>query len=218
MVWLGRFRKGGLDSRRRPILRRRLVAAVLLWLGGNALFLILTSGSVLTWFAFRYRAEDPLAASDAIVLLLGGPVDRPARVAELYRRGLAPVVLMGRTKSVPFDECKVHRRALIREGVPPTAIRILPGDPVENTHDEALRVRDYVRSHRIRRITVVTTAYHTARARWMFRKALRDTGIDVRVAASRDPRFSEADWYTSDIGVRIYRLEAIKNIYYRVVY
>ncbi|MHC5539315.1 YdcF family protein [Singulisphaera rosea] len=217
MKFLKRSPKVDAGAPWRPFSRRRLAAALGLWLTVDLLYLGLTSETVLTWIAWSCRLEDPLVEADAIVLLLGGPLDRPARAADLYLRGLAPVVLLGSTEAVS-SEGSLHRHALIQEGVPEVAIHILPGGPVESTYDEALRIREYVRSRPIRRIIVVTTAYHTRRAGWTFRKVLREAGVDVRVAASRDPEFGEEDWYKSDLGTTIYRWEIAKNLYYRLVY
>jgi uncharacterized SAM-binding protein YcdF (DUF218 family) len=190
----------------------------LLLLGVDCLYLVLTYEPVLIWFASQFRMEDPLVSSDAIVILLGSAGDRATRAAELYHQGLAPVILMGQTARIPFDETERNRQVLIRSGVPPDAIRILSSEEVKNTHDEALRIRDHVQAHPVRRITVVTTAYHTARTRWTFRKALRGSGVEVRMAASRDPALTEANWYDNNYGIETYMMEFLKNVYYRVVY
>lgn len=195
------------------VLKRRLLMGGLVLLGVDALFLILTYGPLLTWFAYQFRAEDPLMPSDAIVVLLANELERPATAAELYRQGLAPIVLMSPTSYVEH-----YRSALVRDGVPADAILILSGEEARNTHDEALRVRDYLRHQSMRRITVVTTAYHTARARWTFRKALFGFGLEVRMVAAEDRRFTEADWYMWDEGIRLYLLEAVKTAYYRLAY
>ncbi len=220
MKTLGRILKnGGAAWISLPIvLRRRLAVGGLLLLGVDCFYLILTSEPLLTWFAYRFRFEDAPVQSDAIVVLLGGPHDRPTKAAELYRQGMAPVILMGRTEEAPIDETETHRRALMRSGVPSDAIKILPGGAVKNTYDEALRVRDYVRTHPVRRVIIVTTAYHTARARWTFRKVLRGLPVGIRMAASQDPRFTEADWYTRDDGINEYMSEAMKTIYYRLAH
>jgi uncharacterized SAM-binding protein YcdF (DUF218 family) len=199
-----------------PIASRRwLVRGAVLLLIVDGLLLLLTSEPFLTWFAYRFRAEDPPAASDAIVFLLGA-LDRSPKAADLYRRGLAPVVLMCPTDDA-WDEAERHRRILRESGVPAEAIRILPGEVARSTHDEALRVRDYLRAHPARTITVVTSAYHTARARWTFRRVLRGTGVEVRMAAS-EPPFDESDWFRHDEGIRRYLAEAVKTIYYRAAY
>jgi uncharacterized SAM-binding protein YcdF (DUF218 family) len=219
MIILQRFFKKGMTRwRSQPIvIRRRLLVGGLLLLGVNCLYLILTYEPLLIWFAYRFRAEDPLAQSDAIVMLLGGPDDRPARAAEIYRKGLAPVILMGQTERNSY-ETQYHRQALIQSEVPADAIAILPGDVVRSTHDEALRVRDYVRTHSVRRIIVVTSSYHSARTCWTFLKVLRSLGVEVHMAVSQDPRFTETDWYKWDEGIKVYLSETLKILYYRLVY
>jgi uncharacterized SAM-binding protein YcdF (DUF218 family) len=197
--------------------RRRLLVGGLLLLAVDCLYLILTYEPLLIWFAYRFRTEDPLVLSDAIVIPLGDPGDRALRAAELYRQGLAPVILMGSRGSASV-EIVYHRQILTQNGVPAHAIEILPGEIVTSTHDEALRVRDYVRTHSVRRIIVVTTAFHTARARWTFQRVLRGYDVCVQMAASQDPRFSESDWYTKDDGIRQYLWETLKTFYYRLVY
>lgn len=175
---------------------------------------------LLVGFALRFRVDDP-APSDALVVLLGRVDHRPARAAELYREGLAPLVLLGTSTDdsakVSLGETGLTREVLIRLGVPPEAIRDLPG-VVTSTRDESLRVREFARSHPLRRVTVVTTAYHTARARWIFRKTLAGTGIEVRMAAARAPSYDETDWFETDEGLADYFNEALKTLYYRLVY
>src|SRR5262249_9157983 len=110
------------------------------------------------------------------------------------------------------------REYLIKNGVPPKAVFILPGGVVESTADEAERVRDYGRSHRLRKITLVTTAFHTARARWIFRKILRSQGVVVCVAAARRPEYDETNWYRTEAGLIDYFGESIKTVRYWILY
>lgn len=199
--------------------RGRRVALAALVLGLLALVLVPAHRPLLIGYARLFRVNDP-APSGALVVLLGQWTVRPLRAAELYRQGLAPVVLHGTTKPVPYaDLCEsaLTHEVLLRAGVPAEAIRVLPGE-IESTQEEALRVRDYLRAHPARRITVITHAFHTARARWIFRKVLRDTGVDVRMAAAPDPRFDESNWYRTGIGRSCYLSEAVKVLVYRLKY
>lgn len=175
---------------------------------------------VLTGFARQFRVDDP-APSDALVLLLGGFDHRPEKVAELYRQGLAPRILMARSpkpKTVfGTNETEEAERVLIKAGIPREAILVLPQIGT-STREEAQYVREYAKAHPMRRITVVTTAFHTARARWIFQKTLDGMGIDVRMAATRHPVYDETDWYTRDEGLLTYFNETIKTLIYRVMY
>ena len=106
---------------------------------------------------------------------------------------------------------------LLRRGVPAEAIEILGGVGT-STFAEARLVRDYCRVHGLKSILVVTTAFHTARSRWVFQKVLRETGVKIHLAAADHPFFTEANWYTKDEGLVAYFNESIKTIYYRLVY
>ncbi len=64
---------------------------------------------------------------------------------------------------------------------------------------------------------MVTSAFHTARTRWTFRRVLRGTGVEVRVAAS-EGGLDETNWYRSEVGIKLYLLEALKTVYYRLRY
>jgi len=176
--------------------------------------------SALRGYARLFRANDP-APADAIVLLLGGMSGRPERAAELYRQGYAPRILIGESGTIgrsSLNESKDTRRILIEEGVPASAITILPPPVVTSTFMEAAAVRRYAETHPLRRIIVVTTAFHTRRGRWIFGKVLSGTGIDIRAAAARHPLFDESDWYRSDEGLVTYLNETIKTLYYWVAY
>lgn len=198
-------------------LRRLLLWAV----GGVAIvaMLVLLHRPLLAAFANAFRVDDPVP-SDAIVELLGGISHRPDRVAELYKQGIAPLVLLGTSvHDDPLDSDETARTVnrLVTLGVPRAAIRVMPGE-VESTFDEANRVRDEVLHTGLRRLTVVTTAFHTRRAGWVFRKVLEGLPVTVHTAAAVHPNYDEAHWYRSDEGLVLYFGELIKTLYYWLIY
>jgi uncharacterized SAM-binding protein YcdF (DUF218 family) len=174
---------------------------------------------LLSGFARLFRVDDP-APSDVIVLLLGGTDHRPRTAASLYARGLAPRVLLGTShKAIPGErnETDITISALQALGVPRSAIVVLP-EVVTSTREEASAVLKYASAHGVRRITIVTTEFHTARARWIFRKFLRGQGIEIHMAASQNAAYNADDWYKTDEGLLAYMNEAFKTIYYRLRY
>src|SRR5262249_12267159 len=113
-------------------------------------------------------------------------------------------------------ETDMNREYLTASGVPETAISVLGA--IASTRDEAVAVNEYVMHHPVRRITVVTTAFHTARTRWIFARVLHGPGVEIRTAASDSRDFSETDWYTSSRGRFIYSSELVRWLYYRLAY
>lgn len=186
------------------------------WILGAAMVLVvlvLAHHPLLVSFAHRFRVDDP-APSDALVLLMGDRHgERAERAAELYRQGLAPLILVGATSETE-SRCGILRA----RGVPAGAIRVM--DRVASTHDEASRTRDAIRSlpGPVHRVTLVTSSFHTARARWVFRRVLRGLGVEVRAAASCHPAFDESTWYRTWPGRKFYSWEIVKTAYYRLVY
>jgi uncharacterized SAM-binding protein YcdF (DUF218 family) len=170
-------------------------------------------------YARLFRANDP-APSDAIVMLLGGPEARPRKAATLFREGLAPRVLLCTGPPPPpgmVSEALYSARTLVNLGVIPGAITLVQAH-VTSTKEEAEAILAVARKDGMKRITVVTTSFHTARAGWIFRRVFRGSGIEVRTAAATDPLFDETNWYLRDESLIVYLTETVKTIVYRVCY
>jgi hypothetical protein len=172
--------------------------------------LVLVHRPLLVGFARSFRVDDP-APSDAMLILVGSP-DEPA---EIYRRGWAPQVLMVPSGQIPFPDLnpfEVVREVMIRRGIPPKAMRILPPVRYGATIPEiAQRVREELEQRPIRRLLIAANAQQTARVRRIFRHALRGLGVEIHMAAVRNPMFDEATWYQKDEGLAEYFKEVLET-------
>jgi len=140
--------------------------------------------------------EDPLEKSDAIVILSGDNyyADRATRAAEVFRQGLAPVVVASGARLRPYagiSELMTHD--LIERGVPKEKIIPFPHD-ADNTGEEAQALGKLVQQKKWKTVIVVTSNYRTRRAKYIVSKILGD-GITVRMASARDGDFDPANWY-----------------------
>jgi uncharacterized SAM-binding protein YcdF (DUF218 family) len=94
--------------------------------------------------------------------------------------------------------------------------------PVSSTFDEAALAREYADAHRLRSILVVTSAYHSRRALWTFRRAFRGSGVAVGVEAvapgGRRQSPAPGAWWLSRLGWQMVAGEYVKLIYYRCRY
>jgi len=140
--------------------------------------------------------EDPLEKSDAIIVLSDDNfyADRATRAAELLRQNLAPLVVASGIRLRPnagIAELMTHD--LIERGVPRDRILPFPQD-ADSTREEAEALRKLAQEKNWKSVIVVTSNYHTRRAKYIFRKVF-GTGVVVRVASARDGDFDPAHWY-----------------------
>ena len=89
---------------------------------------------------------------------------------------------------------------------------------VTSTRDEAAATRQYVEEHHIESIILVTSAFHTRRARWMFRKELRNSEVALQVVAAPHQGFDETNWWKTEDGLIAVNNEFIKLFYYIMRY
>ena len=178
---------------------------------------------ILTALGEFLTVEDRLAPADAIFVLAGEANVRPATAAELYRAGLAPRILIPRPEEYLSHELlelqNVTEAAVMvmrRLGVPDSAITVLemPGGST-STIDDARLLRDHVLAHDLRRIIVVTSAFHTRRTRWVLGEVLDRERVTLMMAPAPDPRFDESNWWKSEAGLVAYAEEYLKWIHNR---
>jgi len=168
--------------------------------------------------------DDAPAKSDYIIVLGGDPNSRPFLAADLYKKGIAPTILVcqGKTDNIieaglAMTEDQVYTKSMEREGVPSDAIEQLPG-AVESTEDEANSLARFLADKSSVSLTIVTSAEHTRRARWVFKKILKNHVTDIRMAASHNPWYNETNWWQDDLGATGVAHEYLKFPFYYVRY
>jgi uncharacterized SAM-binding protein YcdF (DUF218 family) len=168
--------------------------------------------------------SDDLSVGDAIVVL-GGEIDvRPFAAADLYKRGLAKIILvsnvrMGRAEILGLvpSHTQLNCDVLSKLGVPPTAI-VRVGDNLSSTHEEAQAVRTWAALSGARRIIVPTDLFASRRTRWIFERELASIGVAVNVQAFAAPDYTLGDWWRDRYGLIDFNNEILKYVYYRIKY
>lgn len=166
--------------------------------------------------------NDALESSDVIYVLNGDPNSRPVQAAELFKRKLAPRVFIARAASSPLNDLRVTPNTtdmsiavMERLGVPGSLITVLSmPNGVRSTYDEASLLRNSMEQRSMRRAIIVTSAFHTRRARWIFRKLLPEDRFKVMMSATPDPKYNERNWWRSEDGLIACNNEYLKLAYY----
>lgn len=173
--------------------------------------------------------EAPLDKADAIVVLGGSATykERAHEAARLLHEGRSQRILITNDNTQgpwsPADQRNLffYERSLreLRNGdVPPQSVEVLP-QPVTSTYDEAQEIKAYALQHGLRSILIVTSAYHSRRALWVFTRVFRDTGIQVGlVIARREESPSPVKWWLTLRGWQFVPPEYVKMVYYLINY
>jgi uncharacterized SAM-binding protein YcdF (DUF218 family) len=154
--------------------------------------------------------EDPLEKSDAIIILSDDNfyADRATRAAELFRQKLAPVVVASGIRLRPnagIAELMAHD--LIERGVPREDILPFPQD-ADNTREEAQFLQKLVQEKKWKSVIVVTSNYHTRRAKYILGKIFANSAT-VRMAAARDADYDPQHWWEHRKSVKRYVQEIV---------
>jgi uncharacterized SAM-binding protein YcdF (DUF218 family) len=147
--------------------------------------------------------EDTLDHSDAIFVLSDDNfyADRATRASQVYRQGLAPIVVASGRRLRPYaGVAELIEHDLIERGVPKDKILRVAHD-ADNTREEAITLAQVAKQKKWRSIIVVTSNFHTRRARYIFSHVFpKDT--KVRITGARDGDFDPERWWEKRISVK----------------
>jgi uncharacterized SAM-binding protein YcdF (DUF218 family) len=152
--------------------------------------------------------DEPSAQSDALIVLSDDnyAADRAFHAAELYREGVAPVVVAsGRMLRQNAGIADLMEHDLESFGVPATSIVKLK-HRAQNTREEAVEASRLIQARGWKRVTVVTSNYHARRARFIFERVL-PSSVSLRVSGARDSEFDPSRWWETRQGRKLFMLE-----------
>ena len=201
--------------------RQQERGAILLWLLLVLFFAIvfgvlyLLRAPLLRGFAEWWVVDEPLEPAQAIVVLAGDNRhgERVRRGVELLQAGLAPrLVLSGTSLRANFSETKLMEQDALAMGATPDQLLLAPHD-ANSTVEEALALRPVLAQHNLRKIIVVTSNFHTRRARLIFRSIYQKRATLVQVSAAPDYRFRPASWWQDPEGFKLLWLELQKSVH-----
>ncbi len=164
--------------------------------------------------------NDPLQKSD-LITAISGPEYRIIYAAELYKKGLGATLFFtgGFSQENQRSEATWSKYIATITGVPEEAIAI-DDTTVISTYDEAVLLKKYIEAHpgTIHSIIVVTDAYHTRRARWIYQKVLGDEINILMAPVPFDKTSLSKSWWSNAESRKFVFNEHLKFIYYLLRY
>ncbi|HYZ84386.1 MAG TPA: YdcF family protein [Bryobacteraceae bacterium] len=190
---------------------RRLPGRTLLILLILAVLLIAFHPFLLTRYGdLLVRAEAPIK-SDAILVLAGDfSGSRIRHACRLLRDGWAPYALVsGPMPLYGVNEADLAIAMMRREGFDDVQLEPMKIQ-ASSTRAESEQMANSIRSRGIRKLMIVTSDYHTARAGRIFRHALPE--IEIHMVAAKDAHFPRESWWREREGLKAVFYESVKTI------
>ena len=161
--------------------------------------------------------NDDLHKADVIVVFSGDNGPRTEKGVELLKEGLGNYIIL--SGGVIYDDvtmAELMKNHALKLGVPEN--KILLDDKASTTHENAEFTKEIIEENNFKSVIVVTSEYHSRRAKLAMEKALEDTLVDgkpveVMVANSAEEKFT-SKWWTSGNSVLIVISEYLKLIGY----
>ena len=165
---------------------------------------------ILRFAAQSWVIDEPAPHADAIVVLGDDNFygDRATAAAELFRQGAAPeIVASGRRLRPNAGVSELIEHDLLERGVPKEKIVRFTQD-ADGTREEADALEKLCTEHRWKSLVMVTSNYHTRRARYIFEKVF-PARIAVSVASARDGEFDPERWWEKRKSIKLFARELV---------
>jgi uncharacterized SAM-binding protein YcdF (DUF218 family) len=197
------------------------------------LVLLVIAGGLFCVPAVRDAALPPVAGwldidqqpecTPYVLILPGDESRRSLTAAGLIRVGLAQDVLIPQNPEsadvkdgITLPTAQISRQILLQAGIADDHILLLPSQS-RTTFDDARAVAEFLRD-REPKVTGVTSAFHTRRTRFVFRRVFGADADGIRVVSAPNPGFDTSDWWQRREGLRLILTEYVKLAFYYVRY
>jgi uncharacterized SAM-binding protein YcdF (DUF218 family) len=182
----------------------------------TVLLLYLGAPLVLETLGRSLIEQDSLQKAD-VILVLGGDDQLGNRVSyavKLFQEGYAPLLMVsGQPIAWETHGADIMKRQALALGVPEARLIAMKHSP-DSTKEEAAGIVPELLRHEVQRVILVTSTYHTRRAKKVFAGTLGAEGIQWIAAPAQDDSFSPERWWTRRRDARTFFYEGTKTIWY----
>ena len=179
-------------------MRKKFLAGIFLVFGIIAIGGVIFSEPLLNSVSRFLVYEDPLVKTEAIVVLAGGNGSRIEASARLYREGFGEKLFFSGFETYPGTYTSaLMKNYAVKLGVPKDKIIASIPDVEVSTRGESVANLELLNKNHIKKFILVTSAYHTRRAKLMYENAVSLLGYDIEflVYPAPDPFVPVEGWW-----------------------
>jgi len=169
--------------------------------------------AILTSLGEMLVAQDKLEKCDADLVLSGEDGDglRTRKAVDLYKEGwVKKVVLSGARETFGHYETDFAAPLALSLGVPPRDLIVIPSR-ARSTQEEAIAVQPDLQRAGIHSLILVTSNFHSSRARRYFRRLYGDR-MKIIVAPADNEFFHPDSWWQTREGMKYFLWEFTKYV------
>jgi uncharacterized SAM-binding protein YcdF (DUF218 family) len=163
---------------------------------------------IMRYAAEEWIVDEPAVHADALVVLSDDNFygDRATHASELFRQGVAPeIVASGRKLRPDAGIGELIEHDLIERGIPKEKI-VVYNQEADSTREEAEAVAKLAVARHWKSLVIVTSNYHTRRARYIYEKVM-PASVSVSVASARDGEFDPQHWWEKRHSIKLFTRE-----------
>lgn len=164
--------------------------------------------------------SEPLSKSDALVVLDGDypENERLLHAVQLWQSGYAPKIILSAKLGhwTSYKDYPGWRHAMKLKGLPPEIV-FVAGHDADSTKEEAQKLLPYMQEHGFGNVIIVTSNYHTRRAKQVFEKAWQGSSIHFSMSAVESNDYHPHEWWKHRADSRTFFYEFSKTIWYSLM-
>ena len=163
--------------------------------------------------------SDPLEKSD-VILVLSGDTNKGERVTEavkLFKKGYGKYLVLSGNK-IAWDTyaADLMKKQAISLRVPEHSIIAIRNE-AHSTIEEAKIILDVFKERHFKSVILVTSSYHTKRAKWIFSKVFNGSNIKISASPANDVEYDADHWWQKRESAKILFYEYTKLIWYKAI-
>ncbi|HAA00238.1 MAG TPA: hypothetical protein DEP18_09500 [Flavobacteriales bacterium] len=157
---------------------------------------------------------------EACFVLGGSSYERGLFAVKMFEKGYADKFICT-GENVPsilealgqaMTEAEVTAFYMRSAGIPDSSLAVI--NKSTSTREEAKVIREYCESNGLKKVMLLSSKFHTARMRKVFRSEFRSSSVEWIIVGAPSTKYNEFKWWESEEGMIALNNEWMKTIWY----
>lgn len=200
------------------------ILSIILVLTGTLILVFLLRNPILKSFAHFLIVEDEIEYVEYAFVLSGQALERGTKAADLLNaRKVGKIFCTGANQPPDLAvyesdllESDLTKMQILKAIEDSSKVQLLPIGT--STFEEAQAILDFCQKNEINEILIITSKFHTRRAKRVFHKQFKNQGIKLYFSGAKSMIYDEMEWWKNEYGLIALNNEYVKLFYYFVKY